>query len=211
MAGSAEIIAEEMRKARRRPPDNLTAYDHYLLANDGRRLFTRESVYEGIKHATTALALDPNLGRAYVARAWLNYITVHYGAEPDAAISAMESDSRRAVALDPYDAEARAALAFCLSTRGQFKEAEAQLNLSLQANPTNAQILVNATQVLASAGQPERAAEFADKVLRLDPWMTPENLNAIKDAYFFLVALRMSLLWSHEYPKKHAVEGVAFC
>jgi TolB-like protein/class 3 adenylate cyclase/Tfp pilus assembly protein PilF len=185
MAGSAAITSEEMRKARRRSPNDLTAYDHYLLANHGRTQFTRESVSQGIEHATTALALDPNLGRAYVARAWLNYITVHYGAEPDAANNAMESDSRRAVALDPYDAEARGALAFCLSNQGSFKEAEAQLNLALQANPTNTQVLVNATQVLSSGGQPEKAAEFADKVLRLDPWMTPEALNGIKDAYFF--------------------------
>jgi tetratricopeptide (TPR) repeat protein len=116
----------------------------------------------------------------------LHLINVHYGADPDLALSAMESDARQAVALDPYDAEARGVLAFCLTTRGRFKEAEGHLELALQANPNNAQVLVDASIVLASTGQPERAAQYADKVLRLDPWMTPEGLNGIKDAYFFV-------------------------
>jgi hypothetical protein len=34
-------------------------------------------------------------------------------------------------------------------------------------------------------GKPDEAAELADKVMRLDPWMTAENLNCAKDAYFF--------------------------
>ena len=41
MGGSAVINVEEIRKARRRSPADLTAYDHYLLANEGRSLFTK--------------------------------------------------------------------------------------------------------------------------------------------------------------------------
>src|SRR3546814_5989723 len=74
MCGSAAITAEEIRKARRRSPESLTAYDHYLLANEGRTLFTGESISRGLAAATKAITLEPTLGRAYVARAWLNYI-----------------------------------------------------------------------------------------------------------------------------------------
>ena len=74
MGGSAVINVEEIRKARRRLPADLTAYDYYLLANEGRSLFTKESLSRGLEHATRAIALDPTLGRAYVARAWLNYL-----------------------------------------------------------------------------------------------------------------------------------------
>ena len=185
MAGSAAITAEETRKARRRPPASLTAYDYYLLANEGRSRFTRESVLAGIDAATRAIALDATLGRAYVARAWLNYIASHYGTDMEVAKLAMESDARRAVELDPHDAEARAALAFLLSVRGRFDEYEAQIRAALQANPTNTQVLVVAAAMQAGYGKPAEAAELADKVMRLDPWMTAENLNCIKDAYFF--------------------------
>src|SRR5262245_13025194 len=81
MSGSSAITAEEIRKAKRRPPASLTAYDYYLLAAEGRALFTKESVIRGREAATKAITLDPNFGRAYVARAWLNYITVQYGGD----------------------------------------------------------------------------------------------------------------------------------
>ena len=185
MGGSAVITAEEMRKAKRRPPASLTAYEQYLLANEGRMLFTRESVALGIEAATKAIALDPTLGRAYVARAWLNYIASHYGAEFETAMQAMEADARRALSLDSHDAEARVTLAHYLTSRGRFQESEAQIRAALQANPANAQVLVVAAAMQATNGRPEEAAELADRVMRLDPWMTAENLNCIKDAYFF--------------------------
>jgi TolB-like protein/Tfp pilus assembly protein PilF len=185
MGGSAAITAEEMRRARRRSPENLTAYDYYLLANEGRTKFTRESVLAGIDAATKAIGVEPTLGRAYVVRAWLNYITVHHGGDFETVRQAMEADAKRAVALDPYDAEARIVLAFHLNGRGRFEESAAQIQAALQANPNNAQVLVVAAAMQAWAGKPDQAAELADRVMRLDPWMTPENLNCVKDAYFF--------------------------
>lgn len=185
MGGSAAITVAETKIARRLPPRSLTAYDHYLLANEGRTLFTAESVAAGIDAATKAITLEPTLGRAYVARAWLNYLQVHHGADFEAAMQGMEADARKAVALDPYDAEARVTLAFYLSGRGRFEDADVQVQTALRANPTNAQVLVVGAALLAWGGQPELGAAMADKALRLDPWMTPENLNCVKDAYFF--------------------------
>jgi TolB-like protein/two-component SAPR family response regulator len=185
MGGSAVITGEEIRRARRRPPASLTAYDYYLLANEGRTHFTRESIFGGIEAATKAISLDPALGRAYVARAWLNYISAHYGVELEAAMEGMAADAQRALALDPHDAEARVAFAFYLSGRGRFTESEAQIRTALQANPANAQVLVVASAMQAVNGKPEEAVELADKVMRLDPWMTAENLNCVKDAYYY--------------------------
>jgi tetratricopeptide (TPR) repeat protein len=185
MGGSAAITAEEIRKARRRPPASLTAYDHYLLANEGRALFTAESVSRGMEHANQAIALDPSLGRAYVARAWLNFITFHYGADFEVAMEGMQADANRALVLDPNDAEARVALAFYLTGRGRFEESKAQIRSALQSNPNNAQVLVVAAAMQASNGIPNEAVELADRALRLDPCMTPENLGCVKDAYFF--------------------------
>jgi TolB-like protein/class 3 adenylate cyclase len=131
MGGSAVITAQEMRNARRRSPENLTAYELYLQANEARTLFTQESVARGIELATRAIALDPTLGRAHVTRAWLNYIQVHHGADSELAMQKMEADVRRALTLDPSDAEARVTLAFHLSNRGRFQESESQIEAAL--------------------------------------------------------------------------------
>jgi tetratricopeptide (TPR) repeat protein len=185
MGGSAAITAEETRKARRRPLASLTAYDYYLLANAGRTRFTKESVFAGLKAANKAIELDPELGRAYVARAWLNFITMHFGGDYETAMQAMERDANQALVLDPYDAEARIALAFYLSRRGRFQESDAQIDAALRANPTNPDVLIVAASELGWHGRPEEGAALADRVMRLDRWMTSESLNCIKDAYFF--------------------------
>ena len=127
MGGSAAFTAEETRKARRRPPASLTAYDYYLLANAGRTRFTKDSVFAGLKAANKAIELDPDLGCAYAARAWLIYLTgVHFGGDYETAMQAMERDANQALALDPYDAQARITLAFYLSARGRYQESDAQ-------------------------------------------------------------------------------------
>jgi TolB-like protein/class 3 adenylate cyclase len=186
MGGSAAITAEETRRARRRPPASLTAYDYYLLANAGRTRFTRDSVFTGLKAANKAIELDPELGCAYVARAWLNFLTgVHFGGDYETGMQAMERDANQALVLDPYDAEARITLAFYLGTRGRIQESDAQIDAALRANPTNPQVLVAAAGEMGWHGRPDEAAAVADRVMRLDRWMTPENLNCIKDTYFF--------------------------
>src|SRR3546814_20109164 len=97
----------------------------------------------------------------------------------------MEADAKRALALDPYDAEARVALAFYLNGRRRFEECEVHLRAALQANPSNAQVLVVAAAMLAWCGQPDEAAELADKVMLLDHGMTAEKLQCVKDDNFF--------------------------
>src|SRR3546814_13506135 len=134
---SSDVCSSDLRRS----PESLTAYDHYLLANEGRTLFTGESISRGLAAATKAITLEPTLGRAYVARAWLNYITVPCGGDFEQAMQGMEADAKRALALDPYDAQARVALAFYLNGRRRFQECEVHLPAALQAHPPTAQTL----------------------------------------------------------------------
>src|SRR3546814_4966561 len=85
---SSDVCSSDLRRS----PESLTAYDHYLLANEGRTLFTGESISRGLAAATKAITLEPTLGRAYVARAWLNYITVHCGGDFEQAMQGMKSE-----------------------------------------------------------------------------------------------------------------------
>jgi TolB-like protein/class 3 adenylate cyclase/Tfp pilus assembly protein PilF len=183
--GTDAITAAEIRKAKRRAPASLTAYDYYRVAVEAKGRFTRESIFSGIDLATKAIALDPDFGRAYAVRARLRYNTTHYGADFETAMQAMEADARRAVDLDPNDPEARGALAWYLTIRGRFAESEAELRAALQANPANVSVLIFAAAGLAADGHPEEGAALADKVLRLDPRASSGTLNTIKDAYFF--------------------------
>ena len=98
MGGSAAINVEEIRRARRRSPADLTAYDHYLLANEGDRC-SQSVVVARPRARYQGHCFDPTLGRAYVARAWLNYLSMRRR-EFQTAMEAMRDDATQALALD---------------------------------------------------------------------------------------------------------------
>src|SRR4051794_7798443 len=68
----AAIARSEVAKAKRRPPASLLAYEHYLLAAEGKAQSTEESVRAGLEHTNQAIALDPTFARAYAIRGWLH-------------------------------------------------------------------------------------------------------------------------------------------
>jgi TolB-like protein/class 3 adenylate cyclase len=185
ITGIDSIAADQIRKLKGRPPASLTAYDYYLLAVEGRSIFTKEAIFAGVDYATKAIALDPTFARAYGIRARLEYNTIHYGVDYETAMRAMEVDARRAVELDPNDPDTRAALAWYLSDRGRNPESEIEIRKALDANPSNVIVLNMAASIFAFNGEVEEAVKAADKSLRINPRGDAGSLNTLKDAYFY--------------------------
>jgi class 3 adenylate cyclase/TolB-like protein/Tfp pilus assembly protein PilF len=182
---SAAITAEEVKKLKRRAPSSLSAYEHYLLAVEGRSSFTKESMFAAYEEATKAINLDPGFARAYAVRARIGYNTIHYGADFDTAMRNMEADARRAVELAPEDPDTRASLAWFLTLSGKPIESETEIRAALANNPSNVNVMHMAAAIIAANGYGEEGAALADKVLKIDPQAVPGTLNTIKDAYFF--------------------------
>jgi TolB-like protein/class 3 adenylate cyclase len=181
----AIITTNEARRAKRLAPKDLTAYDHYVLAVEAKAVRTEQAVTRGLAHVEQAITLDPTFARAYVARGVLRYITISFGADWGATIEQVGADFRKAVELDPVDAEAIAELAFWYSEKGRMAEAIAHIHRALELSPANIYVLIEATSTLPYAGRVEEALAAADKAIRLDPRMTDYSRTSIKDAYFF--------------------------
>jgi TolB-like protein/class 3 adenylate cyclase len=155
--GMGVVTASERERARRRPPADLDAYEHYLLAAEGKARRTPESLRMGMEHVERAIALDPGLARAYVLRGYLQYMAFTSGLTADfgAAMRATEADFTRAVAIDPNDAEAHSALGYYYSQVGRFAESEAEVRASLAANPADSHVINIAASALPYLGYPE--------------------------------------------------------
>ena len=121
--------------AKRKRPENLGAYDLYLLGTEARERNTKEGVEEGVRLLTRAVELDPTLARAWVSLSWARGWTAHFGADPATARRGRLEAARRAVELDPGDAEAHAVLAQALGMQGEFAQAEAELAQALSLGP----------------------------------------------------------------------------
>ena len=177
-----QITRAELQRAKRLRPNDLTAYDYFQLGKEAKATVT--NVDQGIEYLTKAVALDPQLARAYSVRAWLHNFSIMFGADAASALKQMFADAENAVALDPQDCESLATLAFARIYQGRWAEAEKQLRSSVEMCPANSHTLILAAGGLAAIGKAEEGAGLADRALRLDPRMTPANLTGVHDAYY---------------------------
>jgi TolB-like protein/tetratricopeptide (TPR) repeat protein len=177
-----QITRAELQRAKRLRPNDLTAYDYFLLGKESKA--TVSNIDQGIEYLTKAIALDPQLARAYSVRAWLYNFSIMFGTDAATGLKQMFADAEKAVALDPQDCESLATLAYARIYQGRWAEAEKQFRSSVEMCPANSHALILAASGFASIGKAAEGAGLADRALRLDPRMTPANLTGVHDAYY---------------------------
>lgn len=167
-----------MTAAKRRRPSDLGAYELYLLAQD--LLFTDLTV-EGMTKAEKlldrAIQIDPTLARAYVTYAWTYSWRHTLEAGARELMHQMVNYARKAVELDPLDANAHLALGFSLTLSGDLRQGDVQLTEALRINPNS--FFINAVYgcMAHNYGKAEAGAKGADWAIRLNPnfpaWAIP--------------------------------------
>jgi TolB-like protein/class 3 adenylate cyclase/Tfp pilus assembly protein PilF len=186
LGGYGVVAQADRTEAKRKRPENLTAYDLYLLGVELKhRQLSREDLEQARDLLDRAIALDPKLARAYVARGWVDILLTNYGAPWEEHIRAMEIHARSALALDPQDAEAHVVLAEALFGQGRYGESVAEYDKALAINPNSADILQFSAGNLAQMGQVERAVELADRAMQLNPNYPGYYSFALCPVYFF--------------------------
>jgi TolB-like protein/class 3 adenylate cyclase/tetratricopeptide (TPR) repeat protein len=180
------IVVADREAAKRKRPQDLTAYDLYLLGGEAKHRGTREDVEEAIRLLKQSLAIDPKFARAWVGLAWCYQVLGGLTDRTPELRQAQADAARRAVELDPADADAHAALAFVHGNAGDFTRAEAEFDRALSLNPNSADILTYYAGWAISLGKPEKGVEAADHALRLNPNMPGWALGDYRYAYFMV-------------------------
>jgi adenylate cyclase len=153
--------------ARRKPPENMTAFECLLCGIDHHRLggVTEDNIREAVKWFTRAIEADPNYAAAYAWRvcssSWL----------PDCDLDAAERDIRRALELDPHDPEANRIMASFELLKGNFEGARAHSHRAMQLNPSDAYIKARCASILTYVDESERALALLDEAEALDPFL----------------------------------------
>ncbi len=176
LGGRAGKVGETMlTNAKRKPPGNLGAYELYLLAQETMYSdLSAEHMKEAQKILDRAIEKDPAFARAYVryanTYAWL--ATYESGASD--LFQQMLRYSRKAVALDPADADAHAALGYALTMVGDEKQGQQHLEEALRLTPNAFDILIFQACL---AEDVNKEAEAADRALAINPaypnWAIP--------------------------------------
>jgi tetratricopeptide (TPR) repeat protein len=181
-------VAEAERSlVRRKSPRDLTAYDTYLLGMEAKHKVTKESLEEADRLFRKAIELDPQLARAYVGLATVQFYLIDLGlaSSVDEALATMMDAGEKAVEIDPNDGTTHTALAGAYAYQGKSEQALAEYNRAEALAPSNADVLLIVAWSVAQFGETERAVALAERALSLNPHYPDWYNQGLSVVFFF--------------------------
>jgi len=167
------IREAEIRRANRKPTENLQAYDWLLRALGEHQLFSREGIDRGMEMARRAIALDPRYAHAYAYLAsWIQLRKIYGWMEDEAAETAEGVRfAHLAVQLEPNDSIVLTEAAFALGHLNRdLVTAIPWFDKAIALNPNSAMAFGRGAVVRNFLGDYITAADHADRAMRLSPF-----------------------------------------
>jgi len=171
------IVTADREAARRKRPTDLNAYDLYLIALEAKQRETEEGIADCFTLLGRALAMDPAFARAWALLGHCHAFSMRWANDWDATYARYLDAERRAVELDPLDADAHAGFAMALALGGDLKQGEAEFDKALGLNPNSADVLTRFAYWAVSFGRAAEGADAAARAVRLDPGAPPWALR----------------------------------
>ena len=175
VATVAQRVRDDSQKAaRRRPPEDLRAYDLFIQGTQPTDDWRPEAQAWSEKLFEEARRIDPTFARAYAGLAYIQLNRALDGGmwaprEPDENRLAALRFAEEALALDPNDPRVHSILGFaCLYLR-QFIRAERHLDLARTMNPNDPTIQMLWGWVQGCLGRPEQGLTAAQIAFQLNP------------------------------------------
>ncbi len=164
----------EIERVKRKRPDSLDAYDLVLQAQQD--VYTRMPApsVKALVLLERALALDPNYALAHAYAAECHHAIFHRAGMHEEHRAASMRHAQAAIAHGQDDAIALTFAGFTIGMDSHDRAAAfAAFDAALAVSPSSALTYMQGSIILAWAGEPERAIEWAERGLRLspfDPW-----------------------------------------
>ena len=170
------LESAEIERAKRKPTENLRAYDYHLRGMASFHLSTKEATSDALQLFTKAIQLDPDFAPAYAMAAWCHFWRKINGWMTDRPSEIAEGTrlAKRAIALGKDDAVALARGGHALShfTR-DVESGIAFLDKALTLNPNLATAWFISGFLRIWRGDPDGAVERLERGMRLSP-LDPE-------------------------------------
>ena len=180
----------EIERAKRKPTDNLDAYDYYLRGMESLYRWTKEGVGEALRLFYKAIELDPDFASAHGLAAWCYYWRMVNSWMTDRAQENAEVTrlAGRAAELGKDDAVALSFGGFALGyVAGELEEGAALVDRALALNPNLAAAWCASGLLRTRLGDPDVGIEHLARAMRLSPldplMIFMENFTAIAHFY----------------------------
>ncbi len=184
-----KLLQAEIERARRKPADNLHAYELLLRSRFTFFQQTREAVEEALRLLQRAVELDPNypLALAWLARVHYNMDALHLRFPSASEVDHYVRIAQRAVELGRDDPEVLVVASIIIALPGgDLTEATALVSHALALDPNSAEAWAMNGMLHAYMGDGDAAPQHLDRSVRLsplNPWV-PWQTHAFTLAYF---------------------------
>jgi adenylate cyclase len=159
-------------RAKRKPTDNMIAYECVLAAKVLHHRSTRADNEQAQHLLDRALALDPNYAHAHAWKACVLGQTWVYDwcADRDATFQQVAVELELSLALDDNDSDVHRILAAVNLNRDDHDKAAYHQERALTLNPNYDLVVVQQGELLTWLGRPEEGIDWIKKAMRLNPY-----------------------------------------
>ncbi len=170
LAGRVEAATHD--RAKRKPTDNMAAYECVLAAKVLHHRSVREDNRQALQLLDRAITLDPNYAHAH---AWKGCVlgqtwVYNWCEDRDATFQQIAAELETALALDDNDYDVHRILAALNLNRENHDGAAYHQERALALNPNYDLVVVQQGELLTWLGRPEEGIDWIKKAMRLNPY-----------------------------------------
>ncbi|KRR04887.1 adenylate/guanylate cyclase domain-containing protein [Bradyrhizobium valentinum] len=180
------VEAARQEHVKRKPTDNMAAYECVLAAKVLHHRSQRDANAEAQRLLDRAIALDPNYAHAHAWKACVLGQTWVYGwcADRDATFQRVADELQIALALDDNDSDVHRILAAVNLTRDDHDKAAYHQERAIALNPNYDLVVVQQGEFLTWLGRPEEGIDWIRKAMRLNPYHPERFWNHLGRALY---------------------------
>ena len=153
------ILTPREKEAIRRPETAVETYEYFLRGRQLLNQWNRAQLDAARRMFERALEIDPSYAPAWAGLSLVHCSSYEWWGGGPADVEAAERASRKALALSPTLAEARAARGFVLSLERRYEEAEREFLEAIRLNPNSFDAHYQYARSCFAWGRPERSVK----------------------------------------------------
>jgi len=180
------VEAAQLEQSKRKPTENMAAYDYVLRAKDHHHKHTKEDNIKAVEMARKAIELDPDYSQAYawhacsLGQAWgAGYV------EEKVALKRIAAAEKGLEANARDDAESHRILTeLNLNLHRDFDKVRFHQDRAYALNPNDPRIVSQRGETLVWLGQAAEGVEWIEKAMLLDPSEAERRAKFLGQAHY---------------------------